>query len=130
MNEKTIRYKGHAELMRSILKDPKFKSRSAIGAHLESVLPAEGPDVVLVRVSATGPSGRAEIEVIDEADEESGFSAMMRTSGFSAAIVAEFMAAGRIPPGAHVQEKVIPTSEFISELGKRGIKAIERHSDK
>jgi hypothetical protein len=35
------------------------------------------------------------------------------------------MADGRIPPGAHVQEKVIPTTEFIAALAKRGIRVKE-----
>ena len=121
INEKTIRYKGHSEAMYAILKDPRFKSRTEIGAYLESILPKEGPDVVLVRVTATSGARRRSLEVIDTADPQTGFSAMMRTTGYSAAIVAQMLALGRIPPGAHVQEKVIPTEEFISALAVRGI---------
>ena len=121
LNHKTIGHQGFADWLRPILRDSRFKSRREIAAYLESTLRQESPDVVLVRVSAIGPKARVDVEVIDTADEKSGFSAMMRTCGFSAAIVAEMLAAGKIPPGAHAPEKVIPPDEFIAELGKRGI---------
>lgn len=125
MNEKTVRYKGHAEAMGRILKDPRFQSREELADFLEQSLPHEGEDVVLVRVSAIG-SGRADCEVVDHFDSDTGFSAMMRTTGFSAAIVARMMGDGKIGrPGAHRQEQVIRTSLFIAELGRRNIQVQE-----
>ena len=125
MNEKTVRYKGHAEAIRRILEDPRFNSREALADYLDRLLPNEGEDVVLARVTASG-SGRAECEVIDSYDRTTGFSAMMRTTGFSAAIIARMVADGKIGgPGAHRQEQVIDTGLFIEELGRRNIRVTE-----
>jgi lysine 6-dehydrogenase len=126
MNEKTVRYRGHAAEMNAILGDSRFRTRQELADHLESVLPKSGEDVVLVRVSAIG-TGRAECELIDYFDLQTGFSAMMRTTGFSAAIVARMMADGTLSNcGAHTQERVIPTESFIHELGRRNIRVEQK----
>ena len=121
IRHKTIGHKGLASSIRAIVRDPRFKSRGEIGAYLESAIPAAGPDVVLVRVTGIG-SARVQYEVIEGGDPETGFSAMMRVCGVSAAIIAELLAAGRFEPGAHVLEKVVSPDEFVSELAKRGIR--------
>jgi saccharopine dehydrogenase-like NADP-dependent oxidoreductase len=51
---------------------------------------------------------------------------MMRTTGFSCAIVARMMADDKIgDPGAHRQEQVIDSKLFIEELGRRNIRVTE-----
>ncbi|HEX4996690.1 MAG TPA: saccharopine dehydrogenase C-terminal domain-containing protein [Terriglobia bacterium] len=128
INEKTVRYKGHAAAMRTMTADSRFPDRAALGAHLESILPVSGPDVVLARVRALGrdEQDRAVVEVIDRADEVTGLSAMARTTGFSAAIVAMLAAGGKIPPGAHAQELAVDPAAVIEELRRRGIQVSER----
>ena len=121
IGEKTVRYGGHAEAMKAILSDPQFESREAIAEYLRNELPQEGEDVVLLRVSAFG-EGRAVSELVDRYDPETKLSAMMRTTGFSASIVAQMMARGEMgEPGAHLQEESIPCEIFISELAQRNI---------
>ena len=81
-------------------------------------------DIVIVRVKAVGKkNGRdaeAVVEVIDYFDEATGFSAMERCTGWSAAIVAEMMAEGRTPRGAGGVETQVPARAFVEELRRRG----------
>jgi lysine 6-dehydrogenase len=86
-------------------------------------------DLVIVRVRAHGKlDGRgaeAFVEVIDYYDEATGFSAMERGTGWSAAIVAEMMARGETPKGAGGVEKMVPARAYVEALRKRGINVTE-----
>jgi lysine 6-dehydrogenase len=90
----------------------------------------EEKDLVIVRVRAFGKKdGRqaeAFVEVIDYFDEQTGFSAMERSTGWSAAIVAEMMAHGRTPHGSGGVEKMVPASAFVEELDRRGVPVTRR----
>jgi lysine 6-dehydrogenase len=87
-------------------------------------------DVVIVRVKAVGKKkGRdaeAIVEVIDYFDEATGFTAMERCTGWSAAIVAELMAEGETPRGAAGVEIQVPARPFVKELRRRGINVTEQ----
>ena len=62
-------------------------------------------------------------EMVDYADRRSGLTAMMRTTGFSAAIVALMLGRGQIEcAGAFAGENCIPSAEYISELRRRGLR--------
>jgi lysine 6-dehydrogenase len=86
-------------------------------------------DWVIVRVEAMGKkAGRdavARVEVIDEFDEETGFTAMERCTGWSAAIVAAMMARGQTRVGAGGVEIQVPAGPFVHELRQRGIAVTE-----
>jgi lysine 6-dehydrogenase len=90
----------------------------------------EDKDVVLVRVKAVGKKdGRdAEslVEVIDYFDQDTGFTAMERCTGWSAAIVAEMMTRGEIPRGAGGVETQVPAQPFVEQLRERGIEVTEQ----
>jgi len=87
-------------------------------------------DVVIIRVNAVGKKdgheAEAMVEVIDYPDEETGFTAMERCTGWSAAIVAEMMARGQIPPGAGGVETQVPARPFVEQLRRRGIDVMEQ----
>jgi lysine 6-dehydrogenase len=87
-------------------------------------------DLVIVRVRVFGKKdGRdaeAFVQVIDYYDESTGFTAMERGTGWSAAIVAEMMARGETPRGAGGVEVMVPARPFVQELRKRGIEVEER----
>ena len=87
-------------------------------------------DVVIIRIKAVGKKdGRdaeAMVGVIDYLDEETGFTAMERCTGWSAAIVAEMMARGQIPPGAGGVETQVPARPFVEQLRHRGIDVTEQ----
>lgn len=82
-------------------------------------------DVCLIRIKAigkkNGSDAESHIELIDYFDEKTGFSAMERCTGWSAAIVAEMMAKGMTPHGAGGVESMVPPAEFIQQLKRRGI---------
>lgn len=112
LDYKTLRFPGHCVQMRKALrlKDP--------GAWvLEHVQPT-GPDQVLVRVEIEGDGRRWTLTLRDV--ERDGFTAMQRTTGFSASIVAQLIATGRSRrKGALRQEQDFDAAEFVEELRKR-----------
>jgi len=89
-------------------------------------------DVVVVRVKCVGEkSGRpAEVllDIIDYYDDATGFTAMERTTGWHASIVAIMMAHGETPRGAKPLEIAVPGPLFFRELKRRGIELTEKVS--
>lgn len=86
--------------------------------------PEKSKDLVLVRVKALGKKAgkpaQALVELVDYFDEQTGFTAMERTTGWNAAIVAGMMARGLTPRGAGGVESFVPARLFMQELHKRG----------
>ena len=81
-------------------------------------------DLVIVRIIARGIKDGQEKEAIvdlfDYADEQTGFTAMERTTGWHAAIMAGFMARGQTSRGGVPVELAVPGQTFIEEFRKRG----------
>jgi lysine 6-dehydrogenase len=135
LDYKTIRYPGHYEaikLLREIGLTSTRKYRLDGGAEaspremltsvLEETLPKNVPDIVLVRVNAKGDGGREEkIELVVRQEEEHTISAMGQLTAFPAAAIALAVYQGKVKPGAHTQETVIPFSWMKEQLGKFGI---------
>ena len=89
----------------------------------------EDKDLVIVRVKASGKKdghpADAWVKMIDYYDPETGFTAMERGTGWSAAIVAEMMARGQTPRGAGGVERMVPAQPFVEQLRRRGISVTE-----
>ena len=87
-------------------------------------------DVCLIRVRATGlQNGRpavAQVDLVDRYDEATGFTAMERTTGWHAAIVAAMLARGEIAPGAAPLETAVPAAPFVQQARGRGFDIRER----
>jgi lysine 6-dehydrogenase len=81
-------------------------------------------DIVLIRIKALGNKdglpAQAVVELVDRFDEQTGFTAMERTTGWDAAIVAEMMAHAQTPRGAGGVESFVPAAPFMNELRRRG----------
>ncbi len=139
LDYKTIRYAGHCEKFKTMIdlglcsSDEivadfvKVKPRKVFGELLTKHLPADGPDYVLVRLEFIGVKDggpkKLRYDIVDKQDEETGLSAMMRTTAFPASIIAQMMARDEIiMRGATPQEKAIDPEKFLSELNRRGIK--------
>ena len=139
LDYKTIRYAGHCEKFKTmidlglcsseeIVADfVKVKPRKVFGELLQKRLPADGPDYVLVRLEFVGTKNGVEkkrrYDIVDKQDEETGLSAMMRTTAFPASIVAQMMAKGDVLlRGATPQEKAIDPEKFVAELERRNIR--------
>jgi lysine 6-dehydrogenase len=89
-------------------------------------------DLVIVRVKALGrkdgQEAEALVEMIDYFDDETGFTAMERSTGWSAAIVAAMMARGQTPRGAGGVEIMVPAGPYVQELNRRGLMVREQVS--
>jgi len=105
------------DLLRELL-DPQLRPR-----------PGE-KDVCILRGKAVGTSGDRDVEavvdVFDYFDEGTGFSAMERTTGWHAAMMAIFAARGEIAKGAVPVERAIPGNRILEECRSRGM--IVQHS--
>ena len=146
MEYKTLRYKGHAQLMESI-RDLGLLDLDPVEVKGEKVIPRDafiatvGPkltkpnarDLVALRVTVEGTKGgKPKVvgwELIDRFDEKHGISAMMRTTGYSLSITGQMQVRGEVKPaGVHTPDECMPAERYIEELGKRGvmIKAIKK----
>ena len=140
MEYKTLRYPGHATLMKAIrdlglLETKVVKVRGAKlvprDAFIATVAPRltkpAGRDLVALRVAVTGKNGRrAAWELLDRYDEGTGISAMMRTTGFSLAITGMMQVDGRIKEkGARTPDEAVPFGPYVAELKKRGVEVRE-----
>jgi len=139
LDYKTIRYMGHCAQMR-LLRDLGFMSlepqlvagkrvvpRQLLIQRLEAVLPRETDDAVLLRIYVRGTrrgcGATIQYQMIDRADRRSGLTAMMRTTGFSASIVALMLGRGQIAcTGAFTGENCVPSAPYIRELRRRGLR--------
>lgn len=87
-------------------------------------------DVCLIRARATGlKDGRpaaAQVDLVDRFDEATGFTAMERTTGWHAAIVAGMLARGEIAPGAAPLEVAVPAPVFVQQARLRGFGITEQ----
>jgi len=142
LDYKTIRYRGHCEQIRLLhdlgltrsepvqIDGAWIAPRSLLARTLEAVLPTEGDDVVLLLAEAEGlrqgEPTRESIRIIDHNDPKTGLSAMMRMTGFPAAIIARMLATGEVAAaGARPQETVIPAARMLDQLSARGV-VVER----
>jgi lysine 6-dehydrogenase len=145
MDYKTIRYPGHGLRMRTLLDLGLFETtpvaldgvdvqpRALTAQLLRQRLTGDGPDVVLVRVTAIGMKNggrrRIEYEIIDHCDPNHGITAMMRCTAYPASIILQMLGSKQIEPrGVIVQERCVPAEAFIAELAKRDIQIDERQS--
>lgn len=123
LDDKSIRYPGHRDKMQ-LLRDLGFfdgDTRTVTEQVLQTALDSDVPDVVLARLTATGDTGMT-IEIRDAYDAEAELSAMMRTTGFPTAVVAQMLASGEAAgPGCLPPERCIPARPFIEQLRQRGI---------
>ncbi len=145
IQNKTIRYPGHFAQLRAYADLGLFEEGSIFVAgdfttprmvfevlFEERVTFPGDRDVCAIRIRAVGrKDGRpaeAVVEMIDFYDGATGFTAMERTTGWDAAIVAAMMARGQTPLGAVPVERAVPPDLFLEELGKRGIEVQTRVS--
>lgn len=141
LDYKTIRYAGHCEKFKTMIDLGLCSSekivadfvevapRKVFGELLQTYLPADEPDYVLVRLDFVGIKNgerkNLRYDIVDKFDEETNLSAMMRTTAFPVSIIAQMMAKGEVSVrGATPQEKVIAAEKFIAELERRNIKLI------
>lgn len=140
---KTLRYPGHHDKIQ-VLRQLGLLEKKPVQVDGVSVSPLDlfktvaGPrlrfpddkDLVVLRVSARGQKEGKNVEIaydlLDFYDAKSGFTAMERTTGFSAAVVAQMLENGTVRQrGAVALEKAVPGRPFLDEVRKRGIRVTE-----
>lgn len=143
LQNKTVRYPGHFDQLRAFYDlglwrtDPilvggqEVMPRDLFHALFEPMVTyPQDKDVVVIRIQATGlKDGQAAgvvLDLMDFYDEETGFTAMERTTGWDAAIVAGMMVREQTPRGAVPVELAVPPALFVQELARRGIKVQTR----
>jgi len=143
VQNKTLRYPGHFAQLRAFY-DLGLWDLKPIRVGTVEVVPRDvfhalfepkvtfpdDKDMSIVRVAAVGKrdgqAAEATVEIIDYFDDDTGFTAMERCTGGSAAIVAEMMAKGQTPRGAGGVETMVPAHPFVDELHRRGIAVREK----
>jgi lysine 6-dehydrogenase len=143
LQNKTIRYPGHLAQLRAFYHLGLWDTEP-VRVGEQEVVPRElfhelfaskvtfpgDRDVCAILIHATGRKGgrpaRAVVELMDFFDEATGFTAMERTTGWDAAIVAAMMARGQTPCGAVPVELAVPPDLFVAELAKRDIEVKSR----
>ena len=144
MEYKTLRYPGHADIMRAI-RDLGLLELDPIDVGGQQVVPrdvfiaaagprlrkSDSPDLVALRVEAVGTAGGKRTSVtydlVDFADEANGVSAMERTTGYSLSITGQMQAGGDVRrPGAATPDQVIPADAYVEALARRGINIRKR----
>lgn len=144
MEYKTLRYPGHADIMRAIrelglldLEPIEVEGKTVVprDAFIAAVEPKlrkpEGKDLVALRVVAEGTKDgeprRIVYDLIDTLDEEAGITAMERTTGFSLSITGQLQASGRTTrQGVSLPDQAVPADDYIGELERRGIRIQKR----
>ncbi len=138
MEYKTLRYPGHAAIMEAI-RDLGFLALDPVPVNGAPVVPRAltmavldpvlrkpaSPDLVALRVEIEGTHGgrpvRHAFELVDRFDAVHGVSAMMRTTGYSLAIMGQLQAAGRVAPGVQTPDTGVPGEEYLAALRQRGV---------
>jgi saccharopine dehydrogenase-like NADP-dependent oxidoreductase len=146
MKEKTLRYSGHAEAMRS-LRDCGFFDTKEIQTDRSSISPRSVTESLLARAwrlkageeeftflrvdvrgrDSAGSSRRYEFELLDRTDPSGGRTSMARTTGFPCAAVAAMLARGQYrDPGVRPLE-FLATNEaaatrLLDALRAKGLK--------
>jgi len=140
---KTVRHPGHYIQLKTMsdlgLFDPeeirvgdvKIAPRDILAKLLGPKVTFPGDkDVVVIRVKCIGKKDSrpafAQLDLLDFYDEKTGFTAMERTTGWDAAIIAIMMADGLTEKGAIPVEIAISSPEFVHELRRRGIQLTEQ----
>lgn len=135
---KTLRYPGSYEQLRAMhaldlfsdkpiqINGIKVIPRRVLQALFEPKIRFPGErDVIVLRVKCVGIRNNQEAEVVldvvDYYDDRTGFTAMERTTGWHASIVAIMMAHGLVSRGAKPVEVAVSGASFVKELERRGI---------
>ncbi len=139
MEYKTLRYPGHAKIMRAI-RDLGLLETEPAQVNGYAVVPRdvfvsvvsprltkpEAHDLVAMRVIVEGEAGgkkkRLTWDLLDRFDPETGLSAMERTTGFSLSIIGLMQGRDKVlEKGVVTPDEAVSADLYIKELAARGI---------
>jgi lysine 6-dehydrogenase len=142
---KTLRYPGHAEIMRAIRSLGLLDNEPVTLRGGERVRPRDvfvacaeprlrrpgGRDLVALRVivegEKDGDAKRIVYDLLDYFDEVTGVSAMERTTGYSLSITGQMQAQRQVAgPGVRTPDVAVPGDAYVAALAERGIRIASR----
>jgi lysine 6-dehydrogenase len=135
---KVLRYPGHYEWLRGFktlglfsqepiqINGEEIVPRDVYHSLLEPKISGENiRDIGIIRVKGIGVRGgkhcRITIDLIDRYDDDTGFTAMERLTGWHCSIIMIFQTQGVILPGAWPLELAVPAEKVMEALELRGI---------
>ncbi len=125
LNYRTIRYPGHAAVMKTLLHDLRLKDRRGLLKDiLENALAATTQDVVIVFVTASGlrDLGQGEMRFMQESVVRKIYSQVLHgsvrsaiqiTTASSLCAVLDMLRAGRLPQAGFVKQEEIALGAFV-----------------
>jgi len=145
MEYKTLRYPGHAHIMRAIRElgllstEPVSLDKGAPGVVPRDVFirvveprlhKPTARDLVALRVIVEGQNAgqprRIVYDCVDRFDAHTGLSAMERTTGFSLSITGQMQVRGEVSgAGVFTPDEAVPGEAYIAELRQRGVRIVE-----
>jgi saccharopine dehydrogenase-like NADP-dependent oxidoreductase len=121
LSYRTIRYPGHAALMKTLLYDLRLRDRrDLLRDILENAVPRTGQDVVIVYVSVTGRrQGRLTQEtyahkIYSGMAGAAPRSAIQITTASGVCAVLDLLAEGRLPQKGFVRQEDVPLDAFLA----------------
>jgi len=126
LNYRTMRYPGHAAIMKLLLRDLRLNERRPmLRAILENALPATQQDVVVIFVTVIGTrDGRLMQETLARRIENGSIAgrprnAIQLTTAGSICAVLDLLAAGELPQSGFVRQEEIRLADFLeNRFGK------------
>jgi saccharopine dehydrogenase-like NADP-dependent oxidoreductase len=121
LNYRTIRYPGHAAIMKALLHDLRLKDRrDVLKDILEQALPATMQDVVIVFVTVAGQrDGRLQQDTYARKIYSHVLAGKMRsaiqiTTAASLCAMLDMLAAGALPQSGFVRQEEVPLAAFLA----------------
>ncbi len=136
LDYKTIRFPGHFRIVHDWWKQGLFDEtpgseglsmRDKTEQMIEDMIDYEGLDMMVIRIEMGRDVGTDHerllgYEMIDRYDTKLEHSAMQRTTGYSASIIAQMLVNNTIKDtGVLYQERSVPADEFVRQWKNRGI---------
>ena len=139
MENKTLRYPGHVAQFK-VFRDLRLFEEKTMNIGDSEISPREFyheliepqisdpnlKDICVMRVKGIGKTKEAVIELIDRYDEQTGFLAMQRITGWHTSIVAILAARGEVKKGVVPVELAVSGKKIVEEARKRGFDITER----
>ena len=132
--EKTLRYPGHADKLRTLYDLGLFSNekrringaliapRQAMACLFEEKFKSDEPEVTILRVEAHHDDVMASFSMIDYTDAATGMTSMMRTTAWPASIVLQMLIDGQITKRGGIHQEIdVPAQLFLNEMTRRGV---------
>ena len=121
LNYKTVRYRGHRDLMAFLLNELRLNDdRSVLKSILENAVPVTVQDVVLIFCTVSGWKNGHLIQVTDARKIYHGecfggqYSAIQITTAGSLCAVLDLHTQGRLPTKGFLRQEQVPLDEFLA----------------